>query len=255
MTLTHMTMAIAVVFLSKSSLTCGNRQVSEKLTAISLIQKTPLVNRDKSISIMENYYNVYYYEDLVMYKFMYRFDSVSNNELMLQDVRFFFFVFHKDSSSGHIYYIKSDPLVNYNRRVNKDSLLKRNLFEANVYDSLADLKPDSIYQHKDEIIRVYKNPPSASSAQQTEKYDLYFHYTRKLKDVPETFSRKMDNIKRMKLSKILIKVSGGFNNQFNTTFPPRELLEQMTELEIDDENEIMNYFKDYLAQGKAEFKN
>ena len=75
-----------------------------------------------------------------------------------------------------------------------------------------------------------------------EKFDLYFYYTKDLKDISETFSRKMDNVKGMKLHKILVKVSGGFYKEYNITFPPRELLQEMKEITIENKDEIMNYF-------------
>lgn len=249
MILNKMILSIIIILLGESKfLNCGDQHEFEKLTAINLVKITPIVNWDSSLTAFENYYTVYYYKDLVMYKLNYTFDSLSNDEPVLHEMRFFFLVFHKDSSYGYKYFITPNPPVNVNQRVNRDSLLTKNKFESNIYDTLINFKPDSIYNNKDEIIRVYKNPPSSNSAPQPEKNDLYFYYTKKLKDVPETFSRKMDNIKGMKLSKILIKVSGGYYKEFNMSFPPRELLQEMKEVTIENKDEIMTYFRNYQEQ-------
>ena len=236
---------ITLLFSNLNSFICRNFHTREKLKAINLIKKTPVIDRDNSLIMMEEYYNVYYYEDFIMYKLNYTFDSLNNHEHVLQEIRSFFLVFHKDSTNGYVYFIKPDNVLNYNRRVNRDSVLKVHKFESDVYDTLLNFKPDSTYQDKDEVVRVYKDPPPPNSVKQTEKFNLYFYYTKKLKEVPETFSKKMDNIRGMKLCKILIKVSGGYYKEFNTSFPPRELLQEMKEITIENKDEILGYFKKY----------
>ena len=246
MILNNTILALLIIFLGESKLlNCGGQHAFEKLTAINLIKKTPIVNWDSSLTTLEDYYTVYYYDNLIMYKLNYNYDSLVNDEPVLHEMRFFFLVFHRDSSYGYKYFITPNPPINVNQRANKDSMLVKNKFESNIYDTLINFKPDSTYNNKDEIIKVYKNPPSSNSATQPEKSDLYFYYTKKLKDVPETFSRKMDNIKGMKLSKILIKVSGGYYKEFNMSFPARELLQEMKEINVENKDEILGYFKKY----------
>lgn len=249
MILNNIILSMIIVLLGESKfLNCGYQHAPEKLTAISLIKKTPIVNWDKSITTLEIYYTVYYYKDFVMYKLNYEFDSIFNHETVLKERRYFHFVSHKDSTYGYTYFAKPNPPVNMNQRVNKDSLLITTKFESNLYDTLINFKPDSIYNEKNQMIKVYKNPPSPNSAKMVEKFDLYFYYTKDLKDIPETFSRKMDNVKGMKLTKILVKVSGGFYKEYNITFPPRELLQEMKEMTVENEDEIMNYFRKYQLQ-------
>lgn len=249
MILNKIILSIIIILLGQSKLlNCGDQHASEKLTAISLIKKTPIVNWDKSLTTLEIYYTVYYYKDLVMYKFNYEFDSLYNHETVLQEMRYFYFVSHKDSAYGYKYFAKPNPPVNINERVNKDSLLITDKFESNLYDTLINFKPDSVYNNKNELIKVYKDPPSPNPAKMVEKFDLYFYYSKDLKDIPETFSRKMDNVKGMKLYRILVKVSGGFYKEYNITFPSRELIQEMKEITIENKDEILNYFRKYQQQ-------
>lgn len=236
-------MIIVVAYMEHFS--CGIKSEFDKLTAISLKQQTPIVNRDSSITIIGGTYNIYYYNELLMYKFNYRFDSIINGQSVLQETRSFYFASHKDSAYGYKYMVKLDKTNTDNVRYKKDSLLKFYSFESNIYDTLINFKPDSIYKQQGEIVKVYKDPPSADSAYQSEKFDLYFYYAKKLKDIPETFSRKMDNEKGMKLIKILVKASGGFYKEFNTTFQPREHLLEMREIPIENKDEIMHYLRRY----------
>ena len=237
---------IVVAYIENFS--CGIKSESDKLTAISLIQQTPIINRDSSVTIIGGTYNVYYYNEILMYKFNYRFDSMVNNQLVFQETRSFYFASHKDSAYGYRYMIKLDKANTDNVRYKRDSLLKFYSFESSIYDTLINFKPDSIYKQEGEIIKVYNNPLSANSIQQSEKFDLYFYYTKKLKDIPETFSKKMDNEKGMKLVKILVKARGGFYKEFNTNFQPRELLLEMKEISIENKEEIMHYLKRYQEQ-------
>jgi len=71
---------IVVAYIENFS--CGIKSESDKLTAISLIQQTPIINRDSSVTIIGGTYNVYYYNEILMYKFNYRFDSMVNNQLV-----------------------------------------------------------------------------------------------------------------------------------------------------------------------------
>ncbi|HET6766256.1 MAG TPA: hypothetical protein VFH08_02615 [Chitinophagaceae bacterium] len=249
MSLNNIILSIIIILLGESKfLNCGDQNPPEKLTAISLIKKTPIVNWDKSVTTFEIYYTVYYYKDLAMYKINYEFDSLYNHDTVLQEMRYLLFVSHKDSTYGYKYFNKPNPPININQRVKKDSILITNKFESNIYDTLIHLKPDSVYNNKNQIIKVYKNPPSPNPAPMVEKFDLYFYYTKDLKDVSETFSRKMDNVKGMKLNKVLVKVSGGFYKEYNITFTPRELVQEMKEITIENKDEIMTYFRKYQQQ-------
>lgn len=246
MILNNIILSIIIILLGESKfLNCGDQHASEKLTAIRLTKKTPIVNWDKSLTTLEIYYTVYYYKDFVMYKINYEFDSLFNGESVLQEMRYFFFVSHKDSTHGYKYFVKPNPPIDINQRVNKDAVLIPNKFESHLYDTLINFKPDSVYNNKNQIIKVYKDPPSPNPARMVEKSDLYFFYTKDLKDISETFSRKMDNVKGMKLNKILVKVSGGFYKEYNMTFPPRDLLQEMKEITIENKDEIMHYFRNY----------
>lgn len=217
----------------------------KKITAINLIYKMPVVMWDSTIKVLETTYNVYYYEDLIMYKLNYEFDSSVNRETVLEEKRSYYFVFQKDSIYGFKYFIK--PSWESNQRLNKDSLLKTNKLESNTYDTLVNYKPDSVYNKRDKIVKVYKDP-SNHATNQSEKFDLYFYYSKDLKDIPETFSRKMDNESGMKLYKIIVAARGGYYKEYKLTFPPREFLLEMKEIIIENQEEILRYFKSYKEQ-------
>lgn len=219
----------------------------DKVTGISLIKEFPIVNWDSSLNVLESFYDVYYYEDYIMYKLNYEFDSSVNDEMILHERRYYFLVFHKDSLYAYKYLIKpSDQPAT--ERINRDSILKISKFESDVYDTLLNFKPDSIYNRDDKIVKIYKNPLSAKFPQQPENFDLYFYYSKELKDIPETLSKKMDNVSGMKLCKIKVAARGGFYKEYNMTFPPREYSQEMKGMTIENEEEILGYFKKYRGE-------
>ena len=57
------------------NINCSHEKRNVSVAGISLIQKTPFRTPNQLWEIQENYYDVYYYKDIVMYKFNYVFDS------------------------------------------------------------------------------------------------------------------------------------------------------------------------------------
>jgi hypothetical protein len=217
---------------------------ADKIIGINLTQKFPIVNRDSSLNVLESFYNVYYYENYILYKLNYEFDSSVNGETILEEKRYYFLVFHKDSAHGYKFFVKPDNGV-VTEKVNNDSALKTAKLESNTYDTLIHVKPDSIYNTGNKIVKVYKNPGAGTTIQQSENFDLYFFYGKDLKDVPETFSKRMDNVKGMKLYKVLVAARRGFYKEYNMTFPPRDFILEMNEINIENRDQILSYFEKY----------
>src|SRR5207342_3913516 len=140
-------MIIVVAYIEHFS--CGIKSEFDKLTAISLKQQTPVINRDSSVTMIGGTYNIYYYNELLMYKFNYRFDSIVNGQSVFRETRSFYFASHKDSAYGYKYMVKPDNSNTDDARYKKDSLLQFFSFESNIYDTLINFKPDSIYKQED----------------------------------------------------------------------------------------------------------
>lgn len=77
-------------------------------------------------------YDVYYYGDLTMYQFQYKFDSIVNGAIKLEDWRPMIFIFHKDSTEGFMHYPQSNPALT-DGRYKVDSVLKTNRFNNPIH--------------------------------------------------------------------------------------------------------------------------
>ena len=221
--------------------TCTNKQDSALIKSVHIIYNLPLINLDSSVVNYDNSYDVFYYKDLIMYKFFYQFDSIVNGKQMLQTKRYKYFVFQKDSLFGYNY----DPYSNQAKQKNRLAIdsIKKNTFENYSYDSSFYKKTDSIYLGKEKnLLKIYNY---RSSQKYPEDFTFYFFYSRKLNYIKESFSKQMDNIKNMKLYKIRIVAHGAYYEEYKMSLPQREYLLEMKEVPLQNKNEILSYFHKY----------
>jgi hypothetical protein len=178
-----------------------------------------------------------------MYKFEYRFDSLVNGKLLLQESRPSFFVFSDESVFGYSYYPYSDS-KSIEGRISLDTMLKRNAYEPFKFDSTFHYKPDSLFfdEEKDKV-KVYN---TAVSEKYPEKFTYYLYYSKKLKGFKDGFfSKSASDEDGRKLFKIRIVGHGHYYPQYGMTLPQRELLYEMKETPVKDTGKIMGYFNNY----------
>ncbi len=187
-------------------------------------------------------YDIFYYDDLIMYKFEYRFDSLVNGKLLLQEWRQIFFVFHKDSVFGYSYYLPPESTA-VEGRISVDTMLKRNAYEPFKFDSSLYLKPDSIYfDDEKNLVNVYNSPVTEDYP---ERFTIYLYYSKKLKCIAETLSKNKDTVNGMKLFKVRILAHGHYYEKFKISQPRREYLLEMKQIPIKNGMEVMGYFDKY----------
>ncbi|HJS54641.1 MAG TPA: hypothetical protein VJ765_08865 [Chitinophagaceae bacterium] len=129
---------------------------------------------DNSWETIETFYNVYYYNDLVMSKFNYTFDSLYNHEPVFHEIRYYYFVFHKDSLNGYKYYVNYSRVKGGRERAFKDSILRQNIFESKTVDTFANMLPDRLYKNGNGYVKLYKNPPIPDGKPNVEEVKIYF---------------------------------------------------------------------------------
>ena len=221
---------------------CAGERTDQKIRGVNVFYHLPVVKQDGSIMDIDTYYDVFFSGDLIMYKYVYRYDSSINGRVMLYEDRNNFFVFHKDSLYGYIY----DPNPYHifpDRRLPVDSVLKKNSFESTRFDTLSNLKPDTTYTDKEgNLLKIYipsepKTDPS--------RFVLYFYYNKNLVGINETFSKKMDNLPDMKLCKIKILANEVYDEMYKMSFPKREIYYEMKEIPSFNQKMVAEYFDKY----------
>ena len=212
-----------------------------KLRAVRVVGNIPVFASDTSFEIGGSY-DIFYYDDLTMYKFEYRFDSLVNGKLLRREWRPNFFVFHTDSAFGYSYYPPPDSTA-IEGRVSVDTMLKRNAYEPLKFDSSVYFKPDSIYfDDQKNLINVYNTPITEDYP---ERFTIYLYYSKKLKGIPQALSINKDTINGMKLFKVRMLAHGHYYEKFKIVQPQREYLYEIKEIPIENRTEIMSYFDKY----------
>jgi hypothetical protein len=218
-----------------------NNQRYSDLQGISVFYSIPIVNWNASITNKELSYNVYYYKDLIMYENTYKFDSTESGVAILNEDRKRYFLFHKDSLFGRLYYPDDPHSLPTGRRSIYDTLYPYRL-EGLTYDSFASVKPDSLYKDVNgNLVKVFLGKDTTAAS---EKYSMKFYYCKELVNIKESLSRKMDNVDGQKLFRIITHMNGDYYDMVKMTFPPRTLVLEMKKL-IPANPDVIRYFHDY----------
>jgi len=195
----------------------------------------------------DDFYRVYYSGDFIIYKGTYHhtssfieFDSTGRQRKqteLVNEKRTRYFIFHKDSAYGYSY-TPSDSLWT-NRRGKVDSVLKLWIMGQGKLDTLLNLKPDSVIwnQNKTDLKEVYVFPATADCP----SFRWIVCYNSTMNDIPETFSVKMDNSKKMKLYKVETASEKFYQSPDKSTWYPLHIINEMHRIDVDHPEEIKSY--------------
>jgi hypothetical protein len=220
-----------------------NKVTNRQARAISMHYIIPVVGADSSITNVEQKYQKYFLDDFIMYRFYYSYSSNLSGKNLLQEERFRYFVFHKDSTQGWLY--DPNPVHSIpDGRYPVDSVFKINSIKNDRVDILSATRPDSVfYLENGDKVKRYKPLPDSA---QPEPYTLRFYYTKGLQGINEQLSVKMDNEPGMKLYRISITSDGWYYERYKMKFPAREYLMEIRELPPEKNPEVLNYFDQYI---------
>ena len=226
--------------------TCHHRITKGAIHGVHVSCMLPVINKDTIFQLKDSY-EVFYENDLVLYKLKYQFDSAYNGKVVFEEQRYYYFIFERDSLFGRTYDFLTHPSDRDNQRLSVDSMLKVNTFQMTKVKMLARVKPDSVYFDTDrDLLKVYNMAPDSSSP---EKFTVRFYYSKRLGDIRETFSPAMDNVPNLKLFKVDIKGNGAYYKQFNYYMPERVYRYQMDTLTPQNSEELIHYFNKYSGRG------
>jgi len=232
----------AILSVSYKCENSSRSSVKEYMRAVRITGNLPAITSDTSF-VISNSYDIFYFGNLITYKFKYRFDSFYNGQSVLQIWRPNYLVFHKDSIYGYSYYPHESPTMT-NGRISIDTMFKRNAYQPFRFDSVFHDKPDSSYFDENKsLVKVYDVGPSQRFP---EKFVYYLYYSKKFYGITEGFfSKSMDDEKGMKLFKIRAVAQGHYYDEYKFFLPKREFLYEMTEIPIENKAEILSYFERY----------
>jgi hypothetical protein len=231
----------SLVFWSSCSFKPGGKQ---ELSGIEVFDRYPLVNWDGAQANFDSYYDIYYYGDLRMYQYHYRYDSIGRGTVVTSRENTAYLVFHKDSSYGWKY----DPFNPFGRveRVHVDSLLSKVKIQTFGLEVFLEKKPDSISTDKNGIRKEVYN--FKETPEEPGDYTAILYFSPHMTDIEESFTPFLDSSRKMKFFKRITKTEAYYDKTYKMQFPKREGFFEMKRLEITNRDQLLNYFRDYVSK-------
>ena len=230
-------------------LTCGTANSpihSSGITSVRFTYIVPALGDTGEIGfVMRNFLDVFYYQDLVLFKF--NADSTVNKETTDQGflMQSEFLIHQKGSIMGFFH-----ERTNENRQVVKvDSILRcRGYLISNLELMLQSPLLQNIESKKslknDSLIEIYVRKPNPEDL----KDSVIAEYSARLNDIDFSLSRQLDSSRKMKLVKIRIVNDAYYNKETKVKMAARQILFQLSRLIDYDRNEVLNYFTQFSNQ-------
>jgi hypothetical protein len=222
---------------------CDSMDQNSEIRGINFFYHIPFANPDPEKPDMDVQYDIYYYRKIRVYKIYYSFDSLYNDQIVSTTARYYYFIFHIDSSRGKIYGM--DTSQQFARKsFPVDSMIRSNSFNSNKFDTLLYSKPDTVRKLKNgDLVKIYRFP---THPEEPSTYIVHMHYTKGLKGIRESFTSKMDNEPGRKLYRISTFASAAYYKETNLHMPAREYYLVMREIVVKNKKEVMRFVSQYI---------
>ena len=221
-----------------------NQQSSDDIKAVSLLYHIPYIHETGSITDIDNRYIAYQKGDLNLYRFSYNYDSLSDEVPVLKEIRFHYFVHHKDSTSGYIF----DPNGWVHELPATVDSMKIFRFENPKWDTITRMKTDSSFRMSNgDLVNVYHFP---SSSQFEGSFSYYFYYTDSIQGIRESFSKTLEKVHRKKLYRIRMLRHPFYYEPYKKMIENMEAYYEMKLIPVENPNELSQYFERYLVLTK-----
>lgn len=174
--------------------------------------------QEKSIKTISDSFSIFYNNNFILYRFPYTFIEQHNDKPVNIEIRFTYFIFKFGSAHGYSY----DPAKNDSiKTLNVDSILyKQGLGRT-------DIMLDSGYQITEVISKLdnFILTEKYSSISKPSSYfpdTVVYSYTDQFRDLPFSFSKKLEERKKLKILKIKGVYNSRFDDEYKTVLPKRE---------------------------------
>lgn len=230
---------IIIVFSNKNFSSC-TKKANQNIQGVKVTYSIPIIRPDGVVIENKNFFNIYYFDSLIMYQFRAALDSSRNDSLISIGYRDNYFVISKDSKYGYSY----DPFNDQrdNKLLLTDSMLNKHALQNFRFHLINSTK--RITSHFDSGNQILKEV-FVSHEVPNNKDTVCFYYTNKLKDVNFSFSKELDSIKNMKLYKIRLINGKRYYEEQKISIPERETTFELIKIPVRNSEQIFLYFDRY----------
>ena len=201
----------------------GKKNQPSEIRQFDILLSLPFIElkenvQENNIKTISDSFSIFYNNNFILYRFPYTFIEQHNDKLVNIEIRFTYFIFKFGSAHGYSY----DPGKNDSiKTFNIDSILyKQGLGKT-------DILLDSGYQITEVISKLdnFILTEKYSSISKPTRYfpdTVVYSYTDQFRDLPFSFSKKIEERKKLKILKIRGVYNSRFNDEYKTVLPKRE---------------------------------
>lgn len=226
------------LFLSSCTVTKHQLQKND-ITAIHYVVKLPLVTGDREYFDFSTTTPIYYFEDLIIYKLPYTFDSLKmtyhiktdsiSQEQIMTETRYNYFVY-----KNGIWY-RSIEQLDSNKILEVDSIVKRVATPLNIQSII--YSPNNTLLERRNLekgnIVIDKYMPK-TKPDETYNDTTLFYYSKAMKPIRFSLSPFLDSLTNAKLYKIQLIYNEAYSEKYSITMPQRDLIYEIKKVNVED---------------------
>lgn len=238
----------------------GSSIQNAEITTIRLTQIIPnfLSGDGKGFDTSNSY--IFYYNDLVLYKLPYQFDSSetvtiegsAKSKILKSEIRYQYFALEKEKDFGLFYGKNFLPGV---EKMPLDSFYKnegsnfRNCMYQNIVENGTKIISHIDEKTSDGTSEIFKYLCKTDTSQTVTSR---FYFSNKYSDIQFSLSPELDSIKQMKLYKVVAELESPCFKDFG--IDPFRIIFSMEKANHQFDDEAMEYFKKYQKDIHTNFK-
>lgn len=183
---------------------------------------------------------IFYYSDLLVYRLLPTAKWETGENIKGTEP---YFIYNKRDSFGILFNSITDSSYGANYRV--DSLLFNRGFKGKDLDIPADSLWSLVEVKKDNEDVSIQKYALLKQGDETSIDSIYYYYSKKMKNIEYSFSKKLDSISGMKLFKTRLVFNSKFSRAQNFITPKREISFEIREEKPPNAKEILSLIKRY----------
>jgi len=227
--------------LSNAFINCNQKYYHSKdVVHLRLTVNYPLVQANGNKAELQNLKDtiqIYFFNNDVLYYIPYKKTLETEEKLISEEVKYSYFIYTKDSSSGFLFSSLTDTVSP--KKLSVDSFLFHRAYAAKF--DLDHKLFVSVTENKKNGVRVETYVPENIS-NETYYDTIMFYFDKRLNDVSFSFSNNLDKLKGKKLFKIRLMYNQKFSQQYQMMIPQREMYFEIQKLQLKNPKIIIGLF-------------
>lgn len=233
---TLMIFSVLFIMISAEDIKQKNR-----IKRIDMFYNLPIVKLDGELVNITDSISIFYHNNCILYKLPYTYIREHMGSILKQEVKYNYFIYRNRKAYG--YYFDSIKAISYHK-MNVDSILSLKAFaNFNFYNK----KNDSLIEvikGRENYFLIEKYIPR-KMPNHSYPDTIIFYYNDNFKNIDISFSKDLENIKKLKINKVRLINIAKFDTVNNIVLPNREFFFELREVPSFNSGEILSFCKSF----------